>query len=143
MQESVIIKPPIGAGSTRLTLYVAERDSAGEVGHFTVKIEDDRLTAEARIHAFMADAFLVQPFYEMAVQWKGWQGTIEARTIDNDFRLVCTADKTGHAFVEVFLRPVPIKSDWSVTTTLGLESGQYQEIADQLRRFFQTEVSRV
>jgi hypothetical protein len=125
MIESIVIQS--SDSSARFTISPVTGDS----DYFVARIEDSGLRATKRIDVFLAES-LVGLFEEMAVNWKGWQGTLGAETIDHDLSLDCKSDSTGHAFATVKLCEQN-EHDWVASTTIRIDSGQYANIAQQLK----------
>ncbi len=114
----------------RLTISAIE----GDADYFVATIEDTGLNATKYIDAFLAEA-LAGLFEEMAANWKGWQGILGAETVDHDLSLACRSDSTGHAFATVKLRDQK-EHGWVASITVRIDSGQYPNIAQQLKGFF-------
>jgi hypothetical protein len=131
MADSVIISSVEGAAS--LTISDPEFGSDGRMNFLVATLKADGVLAVKRIDAFMADP-LETMFRDMAKHWKGWKGTMQARSIDGDLTLSAVSDSLGHAFLTATLR-AQRELDWSVEVALKLESGQYQQFAQQLADF--------
>jgi hypothetical protein len=97
-----------------------------------VRLEIEGLAAQKRVYAYRAESF-IELIEDMTANWKGWPGKKSASNIEGDFELKCTSDSLGHAFVEVHLRSD--YPEWSAKGGLQIESGQFESIARDLRRF--------
>jgi len=103
---------------------------------YTVELEDLDFRASARVanpgYGFPPSVL----FTRLASQWAGWRGNEEWRSMEGEFAIVATCDRTGHVKI-VFSFPTPAQSAyWSASAFVFVEAGQLESIARDAHAFF-------
>jgi hypothetical protein len=117
---------------TTLTLseFVPDCPNA-DAKSFLVSIVGTNVRAEARVSYFMA-ADLGAFFRSLAEQWHGWKGEVRWASLEGEFELNATSNRTGHVFLAYFLRPPHTGFHWELRGTLQLEAGQLEHLAQEV-----------
>lgn len=125
------------------------RDRQWYVGDFDVTIEDAGLRSTVRAGLGSRGAF--PGFFDgVARDWRGWEGKRVAESRIGELHIEGTTDGLGHVFLHVRLRswnegpgrPLNVYTWdmlnwlWGVEARLRLDAGQLDEIAWNVRRFF-------
>lgn len=119
-------------------LEFSEREGLGQpVGreYFRVTIKSNHLSSFTDVYIF--DPFvshLVYFFEDLARNWKGFDGEKKWSSLEGEFSLVCTADKTGHFELEATIRN--IEDTRCARKSIFIESGQLEGIVLEARKFF-------
>ncbi len=101
-----------------------------------VTLESYGMRAQKTVDFFYAESLSIL-FEDLAEHWRGWKGEKTAQTIEHDLSFCCTSDATGHGFIKVIL--FDYVYGWKAETVLQVDSGQYAEIAEQLKVFMSME----
>ncbi len=75
-------------------------------------------------------------FRYLAEHWNGWKGTKTWNSSEKELTLEVTRDSTGHLKLIVSILNGGLY-DWKLSGILELEAGQLEEIARQIKVFFQ------
>jgi hypothetical protein len=75
-------------------------------------------------------------FRGLADSWEGWEGEKHWRTLEGEFELTASTDRTGHVILRVELRPGHYVCDWRLETAMELEDGQLETLTRDMARFF-------
>ncbi|WP_141491487.1 DUF6228 family protein [Longimonas halophila] len=120
----------------RLLLSDLSYDGSGQDSwaSFVATIEDDGLHANVRVFDLGPES-LVDLFEQMNEEYRGWDGAKTWKSIEGQMALSCTSDRSGHAFVEVVLRPDLRPDRWEVNSRLRIDAGQHDRIAKRLARW--------
>jgi hypothetical protein len=79
---------------------------------------------------------LVAFFEDLARNWRGWTGEKTWESLEHHLTLTATTDRLGHVYLRAALRDIDDPSDWRAATTLLIEAGQLDALADAARRAF-------
>jgi hypothetical protein len=108
----------------------------GWLDAYTVDLEDLDFRASARV---ANPGFGFPPsllFNRLALQWRGWPGNEVWKSVEGEFAIVATCDRTGHAKL-VFEFPTPAQGAcWSASAFVCVEAGQLDSIAYEAHQFF-------
>jgi hypothetical protein len=105
------------------------------IASYKVKLKGPNYEGTASVYAHPEFPLFDSFFRDLAQDWSGWKGEREWGSLEGEFRLCATIDSTGHVDLMVKIKSGPYPYDWSLTTTLVLESGQLAQIARQIERF--------
>jgi hypothetical protein len=75
-------------------------------------------------------------FAEMAQRWSGWSGELVWESLEGEFTIKSSRDRSGHIFIRVELRSGPMLNDWHVVATVAAEAGQLEKLAVNAIGFF-------
>lgn len=126
--DRVVIK----SANTSATLTLCERDA----DYFTVIYESPSVKLVKRVWGYTDGEYLVNLFMYIAKEWKGWEGAQEWSSIEGEFGLSATCDSLGHVMLAITIRELDGPELWNASVSLGLDSGQTEKIANQVRQFF-------
>lgn len=102
---------------------------------FRVTIRSKHLYSFTDVYIFDPYDFnLVRFFQDLAENWKGFKGEKKWNSLEDEFRLTCTSDNLGHFALEIVIRD--FEDLRCAIKTIYLESGQLEEIALEVRKFF-------
>lgn len=124
---------PKTSGRVGLRIYRAERSPGGSLDYFTVEVADPTIRAAVRVYAYGADGGLLELFAAMAREWKGWSGAKKWATVESDFSLSCTQDKTGHVRVDITLTNSSYPDHWTLHASAQTEAGLLEALAASAR----------
>ncbi len=126
--DSITIK----SCNTAATLTFCERDG----DYFTVVYDSPSVNLRKRVWGYTDCDFLVNLFKFIAKEWKGWEGSEEWASIEGEFRVFATSDKSGHVTLSIALKEIDGPELWEATVSLGIEAGQTESIAKKVETFF-------
>jgi hypothetical protein len=96
----------------------------GHIFHGTLCVYDDEQVCLA--------AF----FNDLAENWRGWRGKREWGTLEGNMSLSATCDSLGHTYLSIYLcTDSDLFCGWSLSTTLLIEAGQLEHIAEEITGF--------
>ena len=133
MTDRVQIKS--SEGSACLTLSVPEANRSGAPDYFTAIVVDANFRAMSRVYAYQASN-IADLFEDLALNWRGWEGTKSGGSLEGDLCLDCESDRIGHTFMRVALLSGPYDRQWRAEITIRLDAGQLDGLAKQARQFF-------
>lgn len=110
------------------------RDESVDMCGFIVKLAQDGIVAEIPIDATFSDP--VDFFRDLADQWRGWEGSIEWRSLEGDLALSAETDRCGHVVIRVEIGPVFREHAWSARVFARVDAGQLDRLHRQARIFF-------
>ena len=117
-----------------LTLSDFEPEYHGaDAESFLVTLQGESLHAELRVSGYLAPD-LGQFFHELAAQWRGWEGERGWSSLEGEFELSATSDRTGHTTLQFKLRPPLTGCEWRVAGALLLEAGNLESVAQEVSR---------
>lgn len=93
----------------------------------------ESLTVSKRVYCYDPSGY-IDLFNRMAENWKGWEGEFTTGAVEGDFIITATADKLGHAILQVEL--IDHDYGWQAAGSILIDSGQYAVIANQVQEFF-------
>ena len=106
-------------------------DQTALADSFLVSVKHYEGQAETRASSFMAPN-LSDYFHDIAKNWRGWTGEKNWATLEGEFELSATADKTGHVRLAIVLRSPYTGYHWELRSALELEAGQLDSIASEV-----------
>ena len=127
MSHAVEIRSARDGVVLTLSEFVGD-DHSSLADSFLVSIKNRELRVETRASSFMS-ASLSHYFQDIADNWRGWDGKKKWGTLEGEFELSATSDKTGHTRLAVFLRAPYTGYHWELRYALELEAGQLESIA--------------
>ena len=107
-----------------------------EGDYFTARFHSPALSVSKRVYAYQDWKSLVNLFEYLAKKWKGWDGEKNWSSIEREFSISCSSDKTGHVYFKLKFREVSYQEPWVAEPSLNLEAGQLEGISKQVRIFF-------
>ena len=131
--DSVTIKSANGSAS----LVLSNRepfDASSEIGHFTVTLTHDHLTASSRVYAYMCGG-LSQLFAAVAQNWQTFTGPDSWSSLECEFNIEITHDGLGHFNLRVSLDSRSGDPDWELISNVVVETAQLDRIAGDVRSF--------
>jgi hypothetical protein len=105
-----------------------DHDNTADADSFTVMLHRQDIKAQAKASSFMAPS-LGGYFQSLASSWNGWSGPKEWSTLESEFILSATSDRTGHVTLAYRLRPPHTGYHRELSGALELESGQLELLA--------------
>ena len=75
-------------------------------------------------------------FSDIASHWRGWDGIKEYKSLEGELTIQAQHDKKGEVSMNVTLTPNDRADDWKVEHTFGVEPGQLDKIALEMKEFF-------
>ena len=127
MESSVTVK------SARDYTCLTFSDVAGET--FTAVLESPHFSGRVVVstyHSGPPDLL----FAQMALEWRGWEGTKVWAALEDELRLTAISDLSGHTKLAVVMRNYCDPADWRLQATLELEAGQLAALARAVRATF-------
>jgi hypothetical protein len=91
------------------------------------------VTAWVRVYDNHFDS-LAAFFRDMAYHWRGWIGAKTWESLEGEFALNATTDRTGHIYLRVTLRGDRSATNWCVESTVFLDAGQLDGLAQGVAR---------
>ena len=104
--------------------------------YFTVVYDSPSVKLRKRVWGYTDCDFLVNLFKFIAKEWKGWEGSQEWGSIEGEFQVSATSDKSGHVTLSIILKEIDGPELWDATVSLGVEAGQTETIAKKVEVFF-------
>ena len=124
----------IKSSNTAATLTFLERKG----DYFSVCFESPGVSVKKRVWGYTDCEFLVGLFETISREWRGWKGALDWNSIESDYCLSATCDSLGHVMLEIQIREVEGPEVWSSEVSLGIDSGQTENVAKVVRKFFET-----
>ncbi|MET0044546.1 MAG: DUF6228 family protein, partial [Candidatus Thiodiazotropha sp. 6PLUC3] len=125
--DSAVIK----SCSTSATLTFSERDG----DYFSVTYESPSVKLKKRVWGYTDCKFLVNLFEFIAKEWKGWDGVQEWASIEGELSISATCDNLGHIMLAITIREYDSPEVWNSQVSLGIDSGQTENIAKKVMQF--------
>jgi len=126
--DRVVVK----SGNTSATLTFCERDA----DYFSVVYESPSVKLAKRVWGYTDCEYLVNLFKFIAEKWKGWEGAQEWTSIEGEFGISAKCDRLGHVMLAITIKEFDGPEVWDASVSLGLDSGQTERIASQVKQFF-------
>ena len=76
---------------------------------------------------------LAEFFNELSANWKGWEGDKSWASMEGEFKIEATTNRTGHVVIKVTTNQNNYA--WHVIAELAIEAGQLESAAKHLRVF--------
>jgi hypothetical protein len=131
--ESLEIKSVDGASSIAL-IDREPFDTTKIIDYFTVQLTDTRLSASARVFAYMCSG-LPELFSHVARNWQDFTGPRAWSALEGEFTLEMTHDGIGHFTIAAELRSGHYERDWLVKSSVMIETSQLDRIASDVSDF--------
>ncbi|MBM0124552.1 DUF6228 family protein [Pimelobacter simplex] len=114
----------IADGRTRLVLSHPDTASSAPAQYLSVTLEGPDLRASRQVYEGYDEGFtsLARYFGDLAVDWRGWEGTRDYESIEGDFRVRATHD--GHVNLSVLLWESTEPAGWRVEAEVRLDAGE-------------------
>lgn len=130
----VIIKCSKNQGELEFSEKESLSHAAGSE-YFRVAIRSHNITAFSKVYVFDPFDYNLKKFFEeLAENWKGFDGEKVWTSLEGEFTLTCTSDNLGHFAIESTIRNN--LDTWNVRNTIYVEAGQLEEIASEVKKFF-------
>jgi len=109
----------------------------GGLDYYSVAVIGSEVNIQTRVYSYLSPDMSVY-FQEIAQAWRGWEGKKCWSSLEGEFALMATADRTGHIFLGFQLRSPDQGSgyDWCFSGTLLLEAGSLDGIAKKAKAFW-------
>ncbi len=133
--DSFVIANAAGRGSVEFFGRVPA-DRSRPIERFDVRVSIGDMEAVGPIYLAAGPDHPGPLFAAMAEQWRGWPGELSWESLEGEFRLGCTVDRSGHVAIAVELRSGSPARSWSVQATIGAEAGQLDDLARRAAEFF-------
>ena len=127
--DSTVLK----SANTSATLTFCDRDG----DYFTAVYESPAIKVSKRIWGYTDCELLVDLFKFIASEWKGWEGSREWNSIEDEFGVSASSDVSGHVKLELSFREVEGPETWTSQVNIGFEAAQTEQIANKVRKFFE------
>jgi hypothetical protein len=75
-------------------------------------------------------------FRKMAAKWRGWDGEIKWSTLEEDFSLTATADRTGHVDLLIKMQNNYYPYGWEMQVHFALEAGSLEDLFKKTSAIF-------
>jgi hypothetical protein len=75
-------------------------------------------------------------FQDLAENWKGWSGSKEWSSLEEELKIRACSDRSGKVLLTIELRHPHAPWPWSVQGTLDLEAGQLDVIAKGMLQLY-------
>ncbi|MCE2594792.1 DUF6228 family protein [Motilimonas cestriensis] len=122
----------IKSSNTSASLTFCERDG----DYYSVIYDSPAIKLKKRVWGYSDGGLLVDLFAYIAKQWKGWDGLQTWGSIEEDFGLSASCDHLGHVMLHLSFIENDGPEVWQAKVDIGLDSGQMDEVADNVRHFF-------
>jgi hypothetical protein len=109
--------------------------------YFLASVSATGIRAQARVGRYMAQR-LDDLFAYLAANWKGWTGERTWESLEGELRLAATCDRTGHVRINIHLHD-GAPALWKVNTSVMVEAGQLERLAEEAVAFDREFVSAV
>ena len=128
--NTVVIKSAHDSSQLELSDFRSEYPNA-ESSIFTVtaKLQNCHATLQASTFETLA---LTAFFNDIAANWRGWLGEKKWSTLEGEFTLLATSDKTGHVELRFELSPPFAGQRWFLKGVLVLEAGSLDRVASDI-----------
>jgi len=110
--------------------------SEGWLDSFVVRIEEPGLSAEVRVENSKVIQGPETFFYDIAQNWRGWEGEKTWYALEGELNLIATSDSLGHITIRVQLRPTAGPEGWRVISYAYAEAGQLESLSRRAAQFF-------
>jgi hypothetical protein len=108
--------------------------------YFKVELSGSDINGVALVYSFEPRASsLVSFFHDLAINWRGWRGKKEWRSLEGELAVTATSDSTGHISILVRLRSGPYPFEWRLEAMMLVEAGQLGKISSSIQKFFETD----
>jgi hypothetical protein len=141
MQDAAVDEPFVtlaaGRGSqVRLTLSNPDRPWSDDFVDYQVLVQGDGLSAETKVTSLAGDS-LGQFLTDLAEEYRGWSGTRQWRSLEDQMRIQATWSSRGHVTLSVRLRPRAYDPPWDILVDFDVEAGaEMQSLAVEVSNLF-------
>ncbi|MEO5969573.1 MAG: DUF6228 family protein [Bdellovibrionia bacterium] len=104
--------------------------------YLEMELEVRSLRASTRIYLYDDNGSFLRFFEDLSKSWKGWEGPKSWKSLEEDLKISCTVDKLGHVSFVLEMTNGIGDPQWTVKTTLKVDSGSLENIFDQARTLF-------
>jgi hypothetical protein len=119
-----------------LTLSDPQRPWSDVIVDYFVNASGNGLDARLTVTSLEGDSLAVF-LSELADQFRGWSGTREWRSLEDQFRIEATWGNRGHVTLRVLLRPKAYDVPWDLNVDFDVEAGaEMQSLAGEVDNFF-------
>ena len=101
--------------------------------YLTLEFEGHSLRAVSKIYLYDDNSSLLKLFENLGQNWKGWEGVKSWSSLEGDFTLSCSADKLGHVFMAIELVNRTVEPNWTIKTSLQIDSGSLETVLSQAK----------
>ncbi len=106
--------------------------------YFKVSLRASSHCATRDVYAYTDAKGIACLFQEAADQWRGWSGTKKWESIEGEFTLELTSDKTGHISLTARINHNCGNPDpWKLEATLTIEAGQLESLAKKAGKYWE------
>jgi hypothetical protein len=113
-------------------------EQSKHVEDFNIKIAGPAYSGIKQVYLYDGPYGLIDLFDKIAKNWKGWKGEIKWGSLENEFTISAIADKLGHIELKVQIQENTGGDFWIVNGRIMIESGQLDQIAKEIKAFFNT-----
>ena len=129
----------VAGESARAVFHSPHREESGAVDLYSVRLENDDLTASLQVDSIPFHEGLTGFFQELEVHWRGWQGVKSWRSYAGELALDATSSLTGLISLRFVASLQSHQADWQLVLTVVVEPGQLQALVGQFAHFFRHE----
>ncbi|WP_183907293.1 DUF6228 family protein [Simiduia aestuariiviva] len=123
----------ITSSSSKEQYIFSERD--GEFFKFEVVAES--VHASRKVTTYTDEFGIANLFSKLSEFNSPWTGVESWKSLEGEFEMAVTCNSTGHVTIQVKLTQWSSGSeDWHLTVHLNTELGQLQQVANEVRAFF-------
>jgi len=123
MARSFLIRSTVGG--TEMLLAYQDRDS------YLVTVRGPDLNASGKVWNGVGQS-LGDFFADLALSWRGWEGSRGWSSLEGEFTLAAVIDRTGHVQLTAVLQ-VRLPALWKVQLELVVEAGQLDHLAAEAK----------
>jgi Family of unknown function (DUF6228) len=136
-EPSVLIRSSDGRAAGTLRLSQPARPWDDDLLTYQIQVQAPGLLATVEITSLHGDA-IPAFLHDLAEDFRGWPGSRNWRSLEDQFRLEATHDSLGHVSLLVRLRPRAYLDHWELCLPVTVEAGaEMTTLADALTVFFQ------
>jgi hypothetical protein len=121
----------------RHLVFSDARWTRDELSSFTASVEVEAMSATTQVYAYGGRS-PTELFEDMASEWRGWEGSKEWSSLEDELALSATHNGLGTITLQVRLSHLGSEGwDWEARAALELDAGdQLERAVTSLRSFF-------
>lgn len=122
--------------SLKASFHSRHYDSSGWLEWYVIELEALDFHAKTRVENPGYGHPPSQLFEELAVIWKGWEGTKTWFAMEGELELEAISDRIGHVTLTVAIPASASERQWSARVAVTIEAGQLERLAAEAGAFF-------
>lgn len=132
--EEFKIKSAVGSSSISFIERVPS-DPTIPIRYYTVRLQDGRLDAAARVDAWLFSDYLIDLLRYVAENWQAFRGPKEWSSMEGEFLLQISHDGRGHFSINTDLSSGIYPPEWNVKSSVLVETSQLDRLVFELSEF--------